>query len=421
MNDTARRPIASVAQVTGLQAALNARVVPSHGGRVIFRFDDGFKSVRTLALPEMQKRGLVGFAAPITFNIGSGDYMTAADLQALVEAGWEVGSHAHNHVDATTLTAAQFGADLDASIAALVAAGVPYPETFTYVGGARNATTDKEVYYRFRKCFSTLTALSVPDPARPTFMLPSGIGVGGGVSESEDLEIQKRYIERRLAAGQHAVLIYHDFTTGTPTLGTQCPLATFTALLDWIAARNYPVGLPRLTAAHSLLDDALFARYDIAATAHYSTGFPLIGPWHFGRADSKMLRVSDGAPPFGTHAISFDSTRNGAAAFDYVQQWVPVIPGKVYRWRYWENVPEISANDLRGVLVPYNCLGGSLATTNMAVTNAPTAGWVQRTGTWTAPANTDYVLFRWQSSTATGRGHFAAPAFYLSDAYDFMA
>ena len=366
----------------------------------------------------MTKRGFVGYVAMITGSIDAAGYMTGSQLRSLASAGWEVGSHTHNNVVATSVTPAQFGVEMDTSIAALVDAGLPRPRCFTYVAGARNADTDKEVYRRFTKCFSTVSSFATPDPSRPTFMLPYGVSIGTDTA-TDDLEAVKRHIEGRLARGQNAIFYCHDITDGTP-VGAQMTRSAFVALLDWVATRNYPVILPTSTPPHNLIYDGSFEQYDFTGNTSYGVGYTLIGPWYGSLAASKYARVTADRHT-GSYAIEFDSSRNGAAAFDVIRQAFPVVPGVQYRIRYWERVTAMSAGDVRGGIAPFDCFGVALTTTTLTITNAPTGGWVERSSVWTAPAGAEYATFRWSNSTATGVAYLDDVAIYPTSAYDFLA
>lgn len=81
------------------------RVVPESGPMIALTFDDGWRSVYDIALPEMYDRGMVGTNYVHTQYIGEGtpNYITPTQLQEFVAAGWEVGSHSHYHIDLTTV------------------------------------------------------------------------------------------------------------------------------------------------------------------------------------------------------------------------------------------------------------------------------------------------------------------------------
>lgn len=70
---------------------------------VAITFDDGRKSVYTLALPYMESKDMVGTVYINNTTIGQESHMTVEDLNKFVSNGWEVGSHGYDHSDMTTL------------------------------------------------------------------------------------------------------------------------------------------------------------------------------------------------------------------------------------------------------------------------------------------------------------------------------
>jgi len=103
---------------------------PAGPRTVAVTFDDAYRSILELALPIMQRLGVPGTVfVPTDFTggllqwpgidhwIGSPhehelSAMTVAQLQALIDAGWEIGSHTCSHPHLTQLTDAELGAEL---------------------------------------------------------------------------------------------------------------------------------------------------------------------------------------------------------------------------------------------------------------------------------------------------------------------
>lgn len=108
---------------------------PPAARTVAVTFDDGFRSVATLALPILRRYGLPGTIFIPTDYIGTdepmrwpgidhwfgGPYeaealpMTWADVATLAESGWEVGSHTCSHPRLTQLDDASLAAELRGS------------------------------------------------------------------------------------------------------------------------------------------------------------------------------------------------------------------------------------------------------------------------------------------------------------------
>lgn len=64
----------------------------------IITFDDGNKSDIELALPILKEYGIKAKFFPIINRIGLQDYMTWDDIQSLLDAGMQIGSHGLDHI-----------------------------------------------------------------------------------------------------------------------------------------------------------------------------------------------------------------------------------------------------------------------------------------------------------------------------------
>jgi peptidoglycan/xylan/chitin deacetylase (PgdA/CDA1 family) len=68
---------------------------------VVITFDDGDEDVVKNALPIMQQYGYVGTAYIIVRWIGAEGFDSTDEINQLITAGWEIGSHSMSHVDLT--------------------------------------------------------------------------------------------------------------------------------------------------------------------------------------------------------------------------------------------------------------------------------------------------------------------------------
>ncbi len=68
---------------------------------VVITFDDGNEDVYTNAFPIMQELGFVGTFFIIGQTIGATHVVTDAQLEEMISAGWEIGSHSMSHLDLT--------------------------------------------------------------------------------------------------------------------------------------------------------------------------------------------------------------------------------------------------------------------------------------------------------------------------------
>lgn len=73
--------------------------LPEHA--VALTFDDGYLDFWTEALPVLAAHGFVATAYIIAGFVGLREYMTADEVTALSQIGFEIGSHTWNHIDLT--------------------------------------------------------------------------------------------------------------------------------------------------------------------------------------------------------------------------------------------------------------------------------------------------------------------------------
>jgi peptidoglycan/xylan/chitin deacetylase (PgdA/CDA1 family) len=89
--------------------------------RVVFSFDDGNKSDVTTALPILLEFGFRASFFILSDRIGSPDFVDAADIARLRDAGMMVGSHGAAHVRWITLEDAELAEQVDRSVRVLSA------------------------------------------------------------------------------------------------------------------------------------------------------------------------------------------------------------------------------------------------------------------------------------------------------------
>jgi len=75
---------------------------------IVLTFDDGNEDTYAEAFPILFSYGFRGVVFAVGNRTGAKGFMTGDELLALVEAGWEIGSHGWGHVDLTTLGATQW-------------------------------------------------------------------------------------------------------------------------------------------------------------------------------------------------------------------------------------------------------------------------------------------------------------------------
>ncbi len=78
---------------------------------VVLSFDDGYRPQFTYALPELRKHGWPG-----VLNLkAEGSDLYISNVEAMIEAGWELAAHTINHHDLTTLGAAELAEEVAGS------------------------------------------------------------------------------------------------------------------------------------------------------------------------------------------------------------------------------------------------------------------------------------------------------------------
>jgi peptidoglycan/xylan/chitin deacetylase (PgdA/CDA1 family) len=112
-----------------------------HGGTlpakpVVLSFDDGYRPQFTYALPELRRHGWPG-----VLNLkAEGSDLYTSNVEAMINAGWELAAHTINHQDLTTLDAAALKEEVAGSRAILRREyGVPVAD-FCYPAGQFNET-----------------------------------------------------------------------------------------------------------------------------------------------------------------------------------------------------------------------------------------------------------------------------------------
>jgi peptidoglycan/xylan/chitin deacetylase (PgdA/CDA1 family) len=112
-----------------------------HGGTlpakpVVISFDDGYRPQYTYALPELRKHGWPGL-----LNLkAEGSELYSGNVEAMIDAGWEVAAHTIHHLDLTTLDPEQLTEEVAGSRRMLQREyGVPV-KNFCYPAGRFDST-----------------------------------------------------------------------------------------------------------------------------------------------------------------------------------------------------------------------------------------------------------------------------------------
>lgn len=103
---------------------------------VVISFDDGYRPQFTYALPELRRHGWAG-----VLNLkAEGSDLYQSNVEAMIDAGWELAAHTIDHLDLTELGAAQLREEVAGSRRILRREyGVPVDD-FCYPAGRFDAT-----------------------------------------------------------------------------------------------------------------------------------------------------------------------------------------------------------------------------------------------------------------------------------------
>jgi peptidoglycan/xylan/chitin deacetylase (PgdA/CDA1 family) len=78
---------------------------------IVLSFDDGYRPQFTFALPELRRHGWPG-----VLNLkAEGSDLYASNVEAMIDAGWELAAHTIHHLDLTTLDAEQLTEEVSGS------------------------------------------------------------------------------------------------------------------------------------------------------------------------------------------------------------------------------------------------------------------------------------------------------------------
>ena len=68
---------------------------------IVLTFDDGYLNVYDQAFPIMQAHGFVGVAYIVANRLEADGFLNVPELDEMIAAGWEIGSHSYTHSDLT--------------------------------------------------------------------------------------------------------------------------------------------------------------------------------------------------------------------------------------------------------------------------------------------------------------------------------
>ncbi len=165
-----------------------------------FVFDDGNDTDYIVARDIFAQQGVVACSAITTDWIGTQDHLTAAQITALRDAGWEIMSHTASHPNLRSLSAAQIEDELFRSKKALEGLGVTV-RNIVYPYNKSNEQVRKiaRKYYRSGRGGTNAVNAADMDP----YYLKS-------FSLKHDLERMKRNIDNAYAERSWIIFYHHQ-------------------------------------------------------------------------------------------------------------------------------------------------------------------------------------------------------------------
>jgi peptidoglycan/xylan/chitin deacetylase (PgdA/CDA1 family) len=124
--------------MAGLAGYMQAHIKPPSKTFVI-TIDDGWDDGYKYALPILAKHGFVATYFVIASRIDESDFLSSADLIALVAAGDEIGDHTMDHVDLARQSAQNLKYEIDTAEARIAQVTGVWPASLAYPSGSEDA------------------------------------------------------------------------------------------------------------------------------------------------------------------------------------------------------------------------------------------------------------------------------------------
>ncbi|MBT2249580.1 polysaccharide deacetylase family protein [Arthrobacter sp. BHU FT2] len=179
---------------------------------VSITFDDGWQSVYDKALPVLNQHGFRSTQYVNASSIETPNFMTAAEVQQLHQAGHEIAAHSYEHVDLTSIGTDRLDDQLRRSGEVLAAAGLDTRDLAPPYG-----RTDAQVDWYASKYFDIVRGTSDGLNTRQT-LDPKDLKVFYVTDETTLETLSEALAETALMNGW-LILVYHQIAAG-PSAGT---------------------------------------------------------------------------------------------------------------------------------------------------------------------------------------------------------
>ncbi|MCY1033841.1 polysaccharide deacetylase family protein [Corallococcus sp. BB11-1] len=352
---------------------------PFTEGMVSIALDDGWTTQYTLARPALNSRGLRATYYVVTDAVDQGwsGYMSLAQVRTLHAENHEIASHTRTHADLTSLTPAQLTTELHDSRAWLAAnVGAMCGSNFASPYGAYNAT----VMTSLKAEYASHRTINAGRNYRDTVVYELR---ANDVSSAVSVATVKGWINQAIAEKSWLIILFHEFTTGTPTRTTQYRSTNFASILNHVTS----TGIRTVTVAEGLaLTDGLTDAPPSVGTVIYDdamgSGFQ---DWSWATHDlDEAVTVHAGSTairfePDYWEALMFHHTGLDLALYQSIDLWVHggTTGGQQLRLALYDNATHLGSINLASVLghplaagtwqkvsIPLSLLGATSGTVN---------------------------------------------------------
>ncbi|RKH00242.1 polysaccharide deacetylase [Corallococcus sp. CA047B] len=352
---------------------------PFAEGMVSITLDDGWSTQYSAARPALKSRGIRATYYLVTDAVAQGwsGYMSLAQVQTLYAENNEIASHTRTHADLTSLTPAQLTSELHDSRAYLATnVGAMCGKDFASPYGAYNAT----VMTSLKAEYASHRTINAGRNYRDTVIYELR---ANDVSSAVTVATVKGWINQAIAEKSWLIILFHEFTSGTPTRETQYKTTNFTTILNYVKS----TGIRTVTVAEGLaLTDGLTEAPPSVGTVIYDdamgSGFQ---DWSWGTHSlDEAVTVHSGPTalsfePDYWEALMFHHTGLDLSLYQSIDLWVHggTTGGQQLRLALYDNATPLGSINLVTVLghpitagtwekvsIPLTALGATSGTVN---------------------------------------------------------